>query len=136
MGAWGVGIFENDAACDWAADLVGGEDLSAVAETLRLILETSDDYLDADLASQGLAACEVIARLKGNWGTRDAYTEKLDEWVTARRAVPATYLVEQARAAITRVLKSPSELLELWEESDDSQAWHESVSDLFARVSK
>ena len=81
MGAWGTGIFDNDMACDWTGELDGADDLSPVEEALDEVLAIGDGYLDSDEASGALAACEVIARLKGNWGKRDAYSEDLDEWV-------------------------------------------------------
>ena len=44
-------------------------------------MAVGEGYLDVDAACEGLAACEVVARLKGNWGARNAYTETVDKWV-------------------------------------------------------
>ncbi len=133
MGAWGARTFDNDTACDWTYDLEAREDLSLVSETLARILEVGDDYLDADDASMGLAACEVIARLKGNWGPQNPYTETVDKWVTAHPQAPPEGLVRQAITAIERVLTAPSELLDLWDEGDATE-WKASVEDLRRRV--
>ena len=134
MGAWGTGTFENDTACDWAGDLEAAADLSPVVETLTRAIEVGDEYLDADVGSEALAACEVVARLKGNWGARDAYTETLDAWVREHATPPSKELISQALAAIDRVLKAPSELLELWDESDEKAGWRGAVADLRTRV--
>jgi hypothetical protein len=134
MGAWGTGTFENDTACDWARDLEAAADLSPVVETLTRAIEVGDEYLDADVGSEALAACEVVARLKGNWGARDAYTETLDAWVREHATPPSNELISQALGAIDRVLKAPSELLELWDESDEKAGWHGAVADLRTRV--
>lgn len=135
MGAWGVNTFDNDTACDWIHGLEDVEDLSLVRETLANVLAVGTEYLDSDIACEGLAACEVIARLKGNWGMKNAYTESLDKWVTEHPANPPTDLVDQALAAIDRILTPPSELRELWDEEGENTEWRDAVNDLRSRVS-
>jgi hypothetical protein len=132
MGAWGPNAFQNDAACDWAYALETAVDLTPVVEVLEAVLATPD-YLDAELASEGLAACEVLARLQGRWGVRDAYTEAVDIWVIAHRLAPPLELVKHALAVVDRVLGPDSELRELWDEAGESQ-WIEAVADLRARL--
>lgn len=132
MGAWSADTFGNDTACDWSADLSEEDDLTFVEETLEDIVE-EDDYLDSDEACEGLAACEVIARLKGNWGVRNSYTEPVDAWVQAHPSRPSAELVALADSAIQRILGDESELRELWEETGD-QEWFEAVKDLRRRV--
>ena len=137
MGTWGVGTFENDTASDWAFEMEGAEDLTPVLQAITSVLQTGDDYLDVDDACCALAACEVVARLKGNWGVRDAYSEPVDLWVQTYSKTnsekPRDVLVEGALAAIDRVLKPPSELLELWQE-DDATEWIAAVGELRERV--
>lgn len=133
MGAWGVGTFDNDTACDWAFGLENADDLSIVRAALDRVRAVGSDYLDSDAACEGLAACEVIARLKGNWGVRNAYTEPMDKWVKGHASLPFQGLVPPATAVIDRVLTTPSELLELWEEGDLAD-WKKAVEDLRARV--
>jgi Domain of unknown function (DUF4259) len=134
MGAWGVRAFENDTACDWAYELEDSHDLSLVRETLTRILAVGNEYLDSSDACEGLAACEVVARLKGNWGVRDAHTESVDTWVQNNSIQPSSDLINQALAVIDRVLTAPSELMELWDETAEKEEWHESVADLRSRV--
>ena len=133
MGAWGVGAFDNDTACDWAYDLEKVGSLSVVSETLSRILDVGNEYLDADDACVGLAACEVVARLKGNWGQRNPYTETVDRWVASHPGIPPDEIVRKAVAVVERVVVPPSELLELWEEGDATE-WRNSVENLRARV--
>jgi hypothetical protein len=134
MGAWGHGTFDNDTACDWGYGLEEQRDLSLVRETLERVLEHKEEYLDSDPGCEALAACEIIARLKGNWGERDPYTEPVDEWVESHAITPPPGLVEAAVSAIDRILTPPSELLELWGESSEGAEWRKSVEDLRARV--
>lgn len=135
MGAWDVRSFDNDSACDWGRKLVDRSDSGLLAAALARVLASSDEYLDADAACEALAAAEVVARLRGRWGPRNTYTEPVDVWVQANPMEPGSELIEQTVAAIDRVLSEPSELLDLWLESDDFDRWREAVSDLRARVS-
>ena len=131
MGAWGSDTFDNDTACDWKYDLEESDGLPFVEATLERVLALGESYLDSDDACCGLAACEVVARLKGNWGARNSYTESLDAWVVANQVQPSAELVRKSLAVIDRILMPDSELLELW---DGQSEWQDSVSALRARV--
>jgi hypothetical protein len=133
MGAWGADTFDNDTACDWSYALDEVDDLSLVRETLDRVLAVGKEYLDSDDACEGLAACEVVARLKGNWGVRNPYTETIDKWVETHGITPPGDLIQSAVATIDRVLTAPSELLELWEEGDPTE-WRNAVENLRSRV--
>jgi|SRR5262245_15364262 len=134
MGAWGSGIFENDTASDWALTLEESTDPSLIADTLKSVLEIGGQYLEAPIAEEGLAAAEAVARMNGQWGTRDAYTEPMDRWIARYNQPPSGELVRNAIAVIDRVLSQPSELLELWTEVDECRSWSASLADLRARL--
>jgi hypothetical protein len=136
MGAWGVDTFDNDVACDWAFGLGKTRDLALVRRAFQAVLETGVKPLDADLACEALAACEVIARLKGHWGIRNAYTEPVDSWVVAHPTTPTSDLLLAAASAIDRILSQPSELVDLWNETADGEQWRAAVAGLRARVTE
>ncbi len=77
MGAWGKGIFENDTACDFAADVADGGGISTVEHALDRILLRGVDYLEAHDAEEGLAAAEIVARLNGSPGDKTPYTARV-----------------------------------------------------------
>jgi hypothetical protein len=133
MGAWGVLAFDNDTANDWAYGLDDVADLSLVKSAFDEVADVGDDYLDQDLACNALAACEVLARLRGKPGYRNAYTEKVDEWVAAHKHVPPPRLLARASAVIDRILGEQSELRELWDEGDGTE-WREAMEDLRQRL--
>ena len=135
MGAWGVLAFDNDEANDWAYDLEGGDDLSLIESAFGAV-EEAEDYLEAPDASNALAACEVLARLNGKSGYKNAYTEKVDEWVAAHPQTPSVALVDRANAVIDRILGDNSELKELWADTDENGTWLKSVEDLRQRLRK
>ena len=86
MGAWGKGTFDNDIALDWAGCLNDREDLTLIRETIAQVLSIGSGYLELELACEALAACEVVAWLRGNWGKRDGYTEGVEAWVRSIRS--------------------------------------------------
>ena len=134
MGTWSVDPFGNDDAADWAYELEEAEDLTPIEEAIAAVLAVGDDYLEAPEASVGLAAIEVLARLCGNPGEKNSYTETVDKWVENTELKPDAELIDRAQAAIVRILSENSELKELWQESDDFAAWQASIEDLRARV--
>lgn len=134
MGAWDTGIFDNDTACDWACGLKDAHDRALIERTLDAVLDVGDDYLEAPEAEEALAAAETLARLLGRGGVRNAYTEAVDAWVAAHPGRPSPELLGKARRAVARILGADSELRELWEDSDDADAWRQAVEDLQARL--
>lgn len=134
MGAWAIDALGNDDACDWAYGLDECRDLSLVEETLNKALSDGLEYLESPDACEALAAIEVIARLQGNWGVKNSYSESIDIWVEKIRLIPSSALVEKAHKVIERILADGSELKELWEDSDEFDAWKASIKDLADRV--
>ena len=132
MGAWGVLAFDNDEANDWAYGLQGRNDLALVELAFGEV--ESAGYLEAPVASEALAACEVLARLRGRAGYNNAYTEKVDRWVAAHRITPPPQLLARANSVIDRVIGDKSELRDLWEESGEQEEWLATVEDLRARL--
>lgn len=133
MGAWGYSAFENDTAADWAFDLEKVSDLSLVEAAFNEVEAVGADYLDQDLSGNALAACEVLARLLGRPGVKNAYTEPVDKWVTAHKITPSSAILARASACIDRVLGEKSELRKLWEEGDATE-WRAAVEELRRRL--
>jgi hypothetical protein len=138
MGVWGTGAFENDAACDWFADLADASDLTFVTDTLSSAQEVDDDELDVELGCTAVAACEVIARLQNyargssnSLGARkDAMVELVDEWVRSHPLRPTPAVVQLATNVLDRVVTG-SELALLWR---GDTTWISQVKDLRRRV--
>ena len=134
MGAWSHESFGNDDACDFASEIAESEDLSVVKSALDVVLSVGGEYLEAPEASQAIAAAEAVARLQGNWGKRDSYSEAVDSWVTNVNVKPSRELLHKAQQVLDRILTGSSELMELWEESEDGGQWSAAVKELKGRV--
>jgi hypothetical protein len=67
MGTYGTKTFENDCALDWISELMEDKNLAMVAAKLYEVNneynERPDELLDSDLASEALAAAEIVAAL-------------------------------------------------------------------------
>ena len=134
MGAWSYESFGNDDAADWVAELEEHDDFGFVEATLDAVIDAGEDDLEAPEASAAIAAAEVVARARGQFGTRNAASAAVDAWVERVQSPPPAAVIEKARRALDRILTAPSELMELWDESDESEAWHAAVKALRARV--
>jgi hypothetical protein len=134
MGTWGPGIFENDAAADWVYLLEKQKDLALLDTTLDEAIAFSDEILEVETAQQALAAAEVVARLQGNWGVRNNYSQVADIWAEKMKLKPDAKLAKKAQTVIDRILVRSSEVLELWEENESSEAWQKSLKELKGRI--
>lgn len=137
MGAWGAGSFENDDALDWLFDLKT-RGAPHVAEAITSITSLADTgYIEAPDATIALAAAEVIAAVRT--GDEGRLPDDAREALTALRgggrieALSDPLLTSKAHAAVSRIL-ARSELQELWDETDDAEAWRGAVSGLLGRL--
>jgi hypothetical protein len=134
MGAWGKGALENDDACDYADIIADGKDFSGLEGTLDKAASAGDAYLEVSDGAEALAAGEIIARLLGRPGDLTPRTAKIDDWVAGLKQAPNAQLVDKAVQAVTRVMTEPSELMEIWIDSDNFDDWQDGVEDLLHRL--
>lgn len=135
MGRWGTGIFDNDTSCDWAFDLES-RGLRLVKATLKRALTVKPEKLSYLIAEEALVACEVVARLQGNYGEEmTAYTEEVDEWVAKNRhkVRVSPELAKMALAAIERILLVVHELY-TWPSDNWYPAYKFNIKNLKSRI--
>lgn len=134
MGIWGTRILENDPAGDLAVKLEKegvGLAIGALGKIHFLIYENVDFYD----AQEALAACEVIARLHGNFGESYGHTVDVNRWLMQNQDIEITdELRKLAVDAIDRIITEPSELLNSWYKDDDKEAWLAHVNELRRRI--
>ena len=131
MGARGTGVYENDDAADWTADLAS-DGLSAVQAALAGVADT--EYIEAPEGAAAIAAADVVARLQSGGGERSAYCVDVVSWVDQNPSKPTVELVAAARAAIDSVRGDGSELAGLWAESDEFDAWRTTLDEVQGRL--
>lgn len=114
MGAWDTGVFDNDGAGDFHAELLSAGP-SARADVLRSAFELPcDGYVEVDEGQRALAAAAVVSAARAGTDL-DAYGRRTP---AAELPTATPELVAAARAAVDRVLGADSEWRELWEEGD------------------
>jgi len=133
MGAWGIGEFENDNALDFVNDVTDGAGLKRIETAIDSVVNARSEYLEAPEAEEGLAAAAILVRLKNPTVNQQSTPLELSAWLS-KAEKPTAELTEKARQAVSRVLTAPSELLELWSESDEFEAWKASVEAIAAQL--
>ena len=129
MGAWSHESFGNDTAADWAYGLAECKDMAYIESAIDAVL-SEEDYLDSDIASEAVAAIEVVAKMLGKGTQADAYTENADIWVAAMTVPPSAELRAKAVRALDRITADESELAELWSDTHDSDGWSATLATL------
>ena len=130
MGAWDFGNLDNDSALDFLDEFENAKDKIVCLSNLLSNIAVAGDYIDADLGSQGLAAAELVAAVRGkpnpklsNDASANAATLKADD-----------ALVALARRTAVKVKSEQSELRDLWEETSDYAQWVRAVDELTERL--
>lgn len=137
MGAWGYGIFEDDAALDFTADV---EESGNPERMLRQAFDTAigADYLESDEGSAVLVAAAYVDRQLNGTKFSSADQEEplsVDTFPDRNPKQDFSNLSEIAVQALGKVLEDDSELNELWAENeDDYPAWREGVDQLIHRL--
>lgn len=134
MGAWDVTAFGNDSACDWLAELRESEGSAMIDEAIDAVLGSGDEYIEASVAEEGLAAAEVVAWIGGNPSKADEVGDELQDWIDDQDIDVETSLQRLALRVVDRVFNEPCELLDLWKESEDFSDWRKSLADLKERL--
>ncbi|MFF7436575.1 DUF4259 domain-containing protein [Streptomyces sp. NPDC008122] len=120
MGTWDIGPFDNDTAADFSyrVDEAPEEKRAEVLlATFREVTATGEEYLDSDVAVEAVASAALVAaQCPGGAPVTTSYAPKDPLPPLPPELRPA------AVEALDRILTEPSELLELWEESD-GEAW-------------
>ncbi|MFC9248722.1 DUF4259 domain-containing protein [Streptomyces sp. NPDC057136] len=127
MGTWDVGPFDNDTAADFSSTLdeaAEGEREGIIRTALVRTIETHG-YLDHDIPVEAIAAAALVAaQCPGGEPVTTVYGPDLPI-----PELPAD-IRELAIHALDRVVTEPSELMELWGESNKDGPWRATVSQL------
>ncbi|MBC7902185.1 MAG: DUF4259 domain-containing protein [Gemmatimonadaceae bacterium] len=130
MGAWGIGIFENDDAMDWLGEFSESPSIAGLRNPIDEILNNTD-YIEAPDASIALAAAATIAAIKGKPSAAFPDDFEIPELEIDNG------LIDDAIIAMRKISEDPdSELKQLWEESEESMGWHNTIFSLAGNLEK
>ena len=133
MGAWGVGLFDDDSALDFLGELTEAKD---PLNLMRRSFESAaaSEYLEYDPAQSVLVSAAAMDTLL--YGTQHADDlEGLESWVQRNKILDVAPMKPLAVTAIRRILSDGSELRELWaENAKDYPTWRGGLESLAARL--
>lgn len=110
MGAWGVGVFENDAVADWAGDF---DDSPDADEFMRRTFSSSpDDGEDVVQPEAVIAAAAVVAALLADGPPFD------DSYGPQTRPDLDLDLIPLAIQALDDVTSNDGDWADLWEDAE------------------
>ncbi|MBK6628870.1 MAG: DUF4259 domain-containing protein [Flavobacteriales bacterium] len=133
MGAWDVGVFDDDAARDVFDSLLVGNAYEQIAEWMR-VMEPEEHYEYASCHCMLVSGAFIDAVLNGTDHSKDlgdAYGRVIDQLVG--KDLDALHPVLLRR--LDHVLNGASELKELWSENEELYpVWRANVQGLIDRL--
>jgi hypothetical protein len=126
MRAWGSRSFENEAACDWAEELVE-HGLPLVTATLDKALIVKANYLTVYDVAVAIAACEVIARLMGGDFLPCPDRVKVVGWVSLCSQTIPFGTEQKSIDVIDHILSRPTGSFALWQTEYIKNCWYANV---------
>lgn len=128
VSAWGPGVFENDDALAWVGDVEEADSARAIETALRAV--ENEDQRDAPACCEALAAAEVVAAMRGR--ASSALPAEARDYA-ARLGEASNALIVRARGIVADLFEN-SGLQKAWADSDDLDAWEDSIGDLLDRL--
>jgi hypothetical protein len=134
MGAWGVGIFEDDAAYDWVDKILDSEDPEEIFESI-FVYALDTNYVEYD-DCHGVTVCAAAIDMLLNKTKYNMEDDDMIEWAKENRSsLSVKRLVPQAVKALKVVLGKKSELNELWKENEaEYDFWKDKIERLISRL--
>ena len=125
MGAWGMGVFDDDTSCEVIEDaMVEG---TPIAELINKALASSEsDYIEYTECHEIIVA-SAMANSLINSVTYDGIDD-LDKWLSKQNVENVLPFKAKLASALSLVLGEASELNELWAENEvDYPTWKENI---------
>ena len=134
MGAWGPGIFDDDAAYDFVEIL---QDTDDPIEVFTSSFETAiaADYLDYDDAHAATVSAAYMDSLLNGTAYESENEEALRSFREERNELPLQPLKPLAVKALQKVISDQSELNELWQGNEELYPeWKQNIQLLIDRL--
>ena len=136
MGAWGVGIFEDDAAYEWVDKILDSDEPEEIFESI-FVYALDTNYVEYDDCHGVTVSVAIIDMLvnKTNYDLED--DDDLKDWVEEKRGeLSVKSLAPTAVRALKVIIGKKSELNELWQENEEGyDFWKDKIERLMATLS-
>ena len=116
MGAWGMGVFDDDTSCEVIEDAM--DENVPVSDLVKKALSSSEEeYIEYTECHEIIVAAAMTNALI-NKVTYEGI-DNLDNWLSKQAAESVVPFKGKLANALSRVLGESSELNELWAENED-----------------
>lgn len=145
MGAWDIGIFDDDSSLDLLSDLFEENDLVGFFKNTISETEGADyiEYEDGIAISVCAAVLDAIKNQTMYSHYFDVESEKegdeqFSDWINSIPSNEKTILLQYCndiKKALHMLISEQSELCELWEENEESfSKWKQQYLDIISRL--
>lgn len=132
MGSWDVSPFGNDEAREWLAELMLGSSTEPVFRALVAAAKIKpDEFFETQECERTVAAAEIVAAARGVAGPDTP--DELKKWLAKYKLVAGDQIAQVAIKVLARIITN-SELKQVWDDTDSSQDWYTTVSDIQTRL--
>jgi hypothetical protein len=134
MGAWGPGIFDDDAAYDFIEIIQEADDPE---EIFRTSFETAlaADYLEYDDAHAVTVSAAYMDIVLNDTAYECENQEAISSFKTSHKGLDVRNLKGMAVQSLTKVISDQSELNELWTGNEELYpAWQQNIQALISRL--
>jgi len=116
MGAWGMGVFDDDTSCEVIEDAM--DESVPVSDLVKKALSSSEEEYIEYTECHEIIVAAAMANALINKVTYEGI-DNLDNWLSKQAVESVVPFKEKLAGALSRVLGESSELNELWAENED-----------------
>ncbi|TLX50475.1 hypothetical protein CWC31_11420 [Pseudoalteromonas ruthenica] len=132
MGAWGMGIFDDDTSYDLIDEVMEGDAKSFLENASS---HKDSGYLEYEECHEVLVSGAILDAIS-NGTTYGDSVEGFDAWISNQSTALVDSFRPQILEALNLIISEKSELNELWQENeDDYPTWKSNVNKVISRLS-
>ncbi|WP_185234339.1 DUF4259 domain-containing protein [Teredinibacter franksiae] len=126
MGAWGIGVFDDDTSCEVIEDAI--DDGTSIEGIIKKALSSAEsDYIEYTECHEIIVASAMVNSLIN--GVSYEGVDDLDNWLIKQDKAAVIPFKSKLASALLLVIGDTSELNELWAENeDDYPTWKGNIS--------
>lgn len=132
MGAWNVGIFDDDTAHDCLDEVIATEPIDYFEKSFKFAIEASYlEYNDCHRVTVSSAIIDMIL----NKTQYEIIHNSWEKWINNHKDLKPYLIIDLAIQALEKVISEDSELNELWSENEvDYPKWKKNIELLILRL--
>ncbi len=129
---WNVGIFANDEALEWLANIIRTNQTASIFRALVEVAKLHPNgYPQSPDCEKALVAAELVAAARG-MASKDM-PDMATAWLKKSNFVAGNEVVQMALKVVKQI-GAKSELKEIWDGTTQSRAWYQELYDLQKRL--